>query len=202
MKKLLLLAALSVGVLASYGQGTVVFNNNASPNFNLWTNNATGTASNLMSGVNAYRIGLYANPTTGASSNSLTLVGLATNAPVPAAAGKFNGGSAFVLPAGYAVASSLTFQIRAWSFAGGMSYEEAQNAAALSPLDIAFGASELGTVAGGGSTPGGPVPAGSLFGTSAGQIARGFEIKPIPEPSSIALGLLGLGAIAMFRRKK
>ena len=31
----------------------------------------------------------------------------------------------------------------------------------------------------------------------------GFEIAPVvPEPSSIALGLLGLGAIALFRRRK
>jgi hypothetical protein len=198
MKKLLLLAALTGSILASYGQGTVVFNNNASPAFNLWTNNAVRTASNLMSGASAYRIGLYAAPSSGAAEGSLTLVGLATNAPL---AGKFNGGSAFVLPNGYAVSSPLTFQIRAWSFAGGLSYEEALTASLSNPLDIALGVSLLGTTAGGGTTPGGPVPAGSLFGTNPGQVGA-FEIRPIPEPSSIALGLLGLGAIALFRRKK
>jgi len=200
MKKLLLLAALTGGALASYGQGTIVFNNNASTTFNVTTNNATGTAAGpTINQAGNYRVGLYAAPTTGATSNSLSLVGLATNSTI---IGKFNGGSGFVLPGGYAIGSQLTFQIRAWSFSAGLSYEEALGASAVNPLEVAYGASAIGTTTGGGTVPGNPpISAGALFGTNPGQVL-GFEIKPVPEPSSIALGLLGLGAIALFRRKK
>jgi len=199
MKKLLLLAAFAGGVLATYGQGTVVFNNNSSTTFNLQTNNATDTALGTMSGAGNYRIGLYASPTTGATEGSLSLVGLATNSAI---AGKFNGGSGFILPNGYGIGSQLTFQIRAWSFAGGLSYEEALNSAVLSPLDIALGRSAIGTTLAGGTPVGSPpIAAGALFGTNPGNIGS-FVIKPVPEPSSIALGLLGLGAVALFRRKK
>jgi len=38
-------------------------------------------------------------------------------------------------------------------------------------------------------------------GNAAGQVA-GFQIAVVPEPSSIALGLLGLGAVALIRRRK
>jgi len=199
MKKLLLLATLLGTAASALAQGNVSFRNNASTSFYISTNNAGGTASGLMSGTSAYRIGLYAAPTTGASSNSLSLVGLATNNA--ALAGRFLGPSPFVLPNGYAPGTAITFQIRAWSLAGGLSYEEARLTASggvVNPLDIALGASAIGTV-----TPSDAAsPVALLFGTNPGLLASGFEIKPVPEPSSIALGLLGLGAIALFRRKK
>jgi len=197
MKKLLLLAVLAVTAVSAMAQGRVSFRNGASTSFYISTNNAVGTASNLMSGTSAYRIGLYASPTTGATEGSLTLIGLATNSA--ALPGRFLGPSPYAITApGYTAGTPITFQIRAWSFAGGLSYEEALTAAALSPLDIALGVSALGTTT---PTPA-PSPAGELWGTSLGNLTGGFEIKPIPEPSSIALGLLGLGAIALFRRKK
>lgn len=199
MKKLLLLATLLGTAASALAQGNVSFRNNASTSFYIYTNTFNGSLTGqdpntrLMSGTSAYRIGLYAAPGTGAASNSLTLVGLATNNA--ALAGRFLGPSPYVLT-GYAPGSPITFQIRAWSFAGGLSYEEALTSAA-NPLDIALGASALGTV-----TPSDAAsPVALLFGTSA-PLVQGFEVKPVPEPSSIALGLLGLGAIALFRRKK
>lgn len=195
MKKLLLLAALAGMVTATYGQGTVVFNNTAATAYNLTTNDATGTSPGVMSGAGRYRIGLYASTDLGASESSLQLVGLATNIAIN---GKFSGGNPFTLPTGYPQGSAIRFQLRAWSFAGGLSYESAEFAAASDPFNIALGRSLLGT-----TTPGGgPTPAGALFGTNPGQLTSGFEIRPVPEPSSIALGLLGLGAIALFRRRK
>lgn len=201
MKKLLLLAAISLATVASsFGQGTVIFNNNASTSYNLTTNNATGTAPGVMSGANRYRVGLYAAVGTGVAEGSLQLVGLASNAIV---AGKFNGGSGFILPSGFAVSAPITFQLRAWTLGAGTSYEEAQNTALSgNPLDVALGRSPLGTTTPGGDTPSGPVPAGALFGTAAGLLTSGFVVAPVPEPSTIALGLLGLGAIALFRRRK
>lgn len=202
MKKLLLLATLLGTAASALAQGNVSFRNNASTSYYLYTNTATGSLTGqdpntrLISGTSAYRVGLYAAPTTGATAGSLTLVGMTTNSA--ALAGRFLGPSPYVLPAGYAAGNTITFQIRAWSFAGGLSYEEALLAAALNPLGIAYGASALGTV-----TPSAnSAPVAVLFGTDPGLLTSGFEVKPVPEPSSIALGLLGLGAIALFRRKK
>jgi hypothetical protein len=196
MKKLLLLAAIGlVAVANSFGQGTLIFNNNAQAAFNLTTNNATGDAPGVMSGTGRYRVGLYASTNLAATAGSLELVGLATNT---ALAGKFNGGSAFVLPAGYPTSQQIVFQLRAWSLGAGTSFAEALTAAAADPLNVALGTSPLGT-----TTPGGGlVQAGALFGTTPGLLTSGFVVAPIPEPSTIALGLLGLGAIALFRRRK
>jgi hypothetical protein len=197
MKKLLLLAVLAVTAVSAMAQGRVTFRNGAATDYYIWTNNATRTASNLMSGTSAYRIGLYASPSTGAAEGSLTLIGLATNHAT--LTGRFLGPAPYFITApGYTAGQAITFQIRGWSFAGGLSYEEAVLASNNNPLDIALGVSALGTTT---PTPA-PSPSGELWGTAVGNLTSGFEIRPIPEPSSIALGLLGLGAIALFRRKK
>jgi len=195
MKKLLLLAALLLGTATGFSQGNVVFNNFApNTNFRLWTNNAFGTASNLMAnGGTHYRIGLYVSATNEGA--SLELVGTVGNTGLQP--GYFSGQNPFTLPAPYGPGTPINFQIRAWSVAGGASYADALTAINGGNLDIAIGTSAIGTV-----TPAGVGPAAPLFGTATGLLTRGFEIAPVPEPSSIALGLLGLGAIALFRRRK
>lgn len=180
-----------------FAQGTVVFNNVAGGAFRLWTNNASGTASNLISGA-AYRIGLYGSTDLGAAESSLSLLLMTTN-PAPAgAAGLFNGGSAAPIPGIGGAGTQIRFQLRGWSLFAGDNYAAAVAAQALDPINVATGISALGTTTLGGGT----VLPGALFGTAPGLLASGFGITPVPEPSSIALGLLGLGAIALFRRRK
>jgi len=195
MKKLLLLAALVVGTATGFSQGNVIFNNfNPNTNFRLWTNNAAGSASNLTLNTGThYTIGLFVGAL-GTAEGSLELVGTVGNAGLQP--GYFSGSNPFQLPAPYGPGTAINFQLRAWSVAGGANWNTALAASAANPLEIALGSSTIGTV-----TPGSTPPA-PLFGTAAGLLNRGFEIKPVPEPSSIALGLLGLGAIALFRRRK
>jgi hypothetical protein len=195
MKRTLLFAVvLLLSLTGAFGQGTLIFNNNASAAYNLYTNNPSGTGPGLLSGAGRYRVGLYASTNLSATAGSLELVGLGTNT---ALAGKFNGGSAFVLPNGYPTSQQIVFQLRAWSLSAGLSYAEALAAAAVNPLNVELGTSPLGM-----TTPGGGlIQAGALFGTSPGLLPTGFVLN-IPEPSTIALGLLGLGAIALFRRRK
>jgi hypothetical protein len=181
----------------AFGQGQVAFNNTASTNFRLWTNNATGTASNLMTGASQYRIGLYGSTDLGASEGSLSLLLLATNAAPAALAGYFQGGVAAPI-AGIAPGTTIRFQVRGWSLARGANWDEALLASSADPLNVAIGTSPFGTT----TLGGGVVPPGAIFGTTPGALTSGFGIAPIPEPSSIALGLLGLGAIALFRRRK
>jgi len=201
MKKLLLLAVLGLTAVSAMAQGRISFRNTASTTFNIFTNNAIGDSLGVMQTqlVAQYRFGLYASPTTGALEGSLTLIGITTNASNPNFLGKIFGPDPYALTApGYVAGSPLTFQIKGWSIAGGLTYDEAVQASLLDPLNIALGISAVGT-----TTPtASPGTPGALFGTAPGLLNSGFIIKPIPEPSSIALGLLGLGAIAMFRRKK
>jgi hypothetical protein len=202
MKKLLLLAVLGLTAVSAMAQGRVEFRNTASTSYNVTTNSFDLSSPGVMTSnsLAQYRIGLYASPTTGATSNSLTLISLITNSASPGLVGKIFGANPLVLStaAGYSAGSPITFQIRAWSFAGGLTWDEAFIAANSGNLDAAIGASAIGT-----ATPtAAPSAAGPLFGTTTGLLSSGFEIRPVPEPSSIALGLLGLGAIALFRRKK
>lgn len=190
MKKILLTCALVAFAIGAYAQGTVNF---ANAGTSLITTNTPSGVGNI-TGIGLYTIGIYAG-TNGAPEGGLVLVGATTtNGPV---AGRINGnpsGGSFVLPNGYPTSTRITFQIRAWQTAFGSTYEAAS--AGLR------GASTLGT-----TTPGGGlIAAGGLFGTTPavnGDVpVLGFALTPIPEPSSIALGLLGLGAVALFRRKK
>jgi len=148
-----------------------------------------------MSGTAQFRIGLYTAPQGTVDPNAFTLRLTATNSALGPAAGLFSGGGAAVVP-GAPIGITVAFQIRAWQIAGGATYE-----LATAP-GVYRGVSAIGQVTPGDPSGGAP---GVLFGTSAGQVL-GIVMTPnvsvVPEPSSIALGLLGLGAIALFRRRK
>jgi hypothetical protein len=197
MKKALILLGLALLPVAVFAQGTV---NNANTVTSRITTNSTaqpppGQAPNQtgnLSPAGAYTIGLYIAPQGTTDPNAFTLMGPTVgNGP----AGLYNGNPT----TGFFVISNNTgqtiaFQVRAWQTSAGATYEIAKNVA-----NAYRGVSAIGeaTPATGVGTP----PA--LFGTGAGQVG-GFVLTPntIPEPSSIALGLLGLGAIALFRRRK
>ena len=163
------------------------------------TNDGQGH-SGPMSGLNAYSIGLYVG-SLNTHEDSLTLVSVAVNAPVP---GRFVGNNVLPLPAPWGgINQTLTFQVRAWSYGGGASYEEA-----MAGGWAWLGKSALGTVAPTFS----PYPAPLLFvlGSDLG-IIDGFEIRPpsasynigsVPEPSTYALGGIALLCVALFQRKR
>jgi len=188
MKKILLACGLLLAAVGAYAQGTVAFANTST---SLITNSTTGL---VIQPAGTFRIGLYAG-SLGTASNSLTLVGLATN---NALAGRFSGGNPFTLPTQgslYDGSQTITFQVRAWSFSSGLDYDTAKT-----DPNALTGVSVVGTVTPNPVGSGSPTPV--LFGTAAGNV-QGFTVVPnVPEPSSIAIGLLGLGAIALFRRRK
>lgn len=190
MKKLLLLAALCIATVSLHAQGTVSFSNSGLANAYKISYASDGT---FISGA-TFRIGLYAG-SAGTAEGALSLVGLATNAAPAAAAGYFNGGNPFTVNGLGGAGTAITFQLRAWSLAGGATYEEAL--ASGNPAYFA-GRSTVGTTTLGGGT----TPAGVLWTTTNPLGVTGFSVAPVPEPSSIALGLLGLGAVALFRRRK
>jgi hypothetical protein len=178
--RLQILAALFIALSVPAQPATLSFHNSA--NFPLWTNNASGSGSNLMSGANAFRIGLYLARGMNQPESALGLFRMTTN--IEAMPGLFHGGYP-QFSADYAHGDYVTFQIRAWSLSGGSSYEEAALAAASNP-DVLLGRSGLGFT----FLVQDQVPRPLFHPTMPGLLRSGFEIGPLPEPS--AWSLLGL----------
>ncbi len=102
-------------------------------------------------------------------------------------AGYFNGGTRS-LP-GFAPGSRLFFQVRIWAAVGGNSYDEALATGRFSLKSTVF---QIGMNLG---DPVGPpqTPPATLLGLTSASL--------VPEPSTIALGILGAAAL-LFRRRK
>jgi hypothetical protein len=195
MKKLLIICATIVTAVSAYGQGAVVFANTTGTRFT--TNSGAGPGN--MTGLNAYRIGLYTAAAGTVNESLFTLIATATNQSAAPFAGLFS-----YPQAPYAIAGNngtpIAYQVKAWSLSSGATYEAA----------VALGQGYGGKSAIGSVTPAtGTTPPPNLFGPGGatpdfvGQLNSGITMVPlVPEPSSIALGLLGLGAIALFRRRK
>jgi hypothetical protein len=180
MKKTLLLCGLALFALAgsTYGQGQVTVINSATSAITVGGTNAPTT---LGGGLT---VGLYGGPA-GSAESALTLAGTASFI----APGRFNGPTATIN--GVAGGANATLQVRAWS---GASFTSAQGT-----LGQFWGKSVLWTQALGGPSPTPPNP---ITGTPPGGLSTFSLTQTVPEPSTIALGLLGLGALALFRRRK
>lgn len=190
MKKTLTLALAVAGlVVQTYGQGTVTF---VAASI---TNSLTGA---LAPAGTSFKVSLYwlsdrtpapTTPDFGPSSvawtTNLTLAGGANAGLV-----KVDG----INPAG----ANAYFQVRAWEAAFGASYEEAIANPALIGGHLALaGTSNIGRIDTGDPTT---VPPGTAPNTA--LTLKGFTLVPVPEPSVIGLGVLGIGALLLLRRRK
>jgi hypothetical protein len=184
--RLQILAALFIALSVPAQPATMSFYNSA--NFPLWTNNASGSGSNLMSGANAFRIGLYLARGTNQPESMLGLFRTTTN--LEGLPGIFHGGYP-QFSADYSHGDFVTFQIRAWSLSAGSTYEEASLAAASNP-DVLLGRSDVGFT----FLVQDQVPRPLFHPTAPGLLRRGFEIGPVPEPSTLAL--LGFGSVFVW----
>jgi len=180
MKKTLLLCGLALAMAGSvYGQGQVTLINSAATAI---TVNGTNAPATLGGGLT---VGLYGG-TAGALESGLTLVGTGSFI----APGRYNGGIATIPTV--AGGANATLQVRAWS---GPNY-----LSALSTPGAFAGKSALWTQTLGGPSPTPPNPITGSPGVNGFALTQTGGV--IPEPSTIALGLLGLGALALFRRRK
>jgi len=192
MKKLVVLTLLLAAAQFGYSQGTVNFFTAQSAGSKITENSASVSST---ANPNA-RAALYGGP---AGSLEAQLVLITPIAPFQSGtlAGYISDGSRTV--PGVPQGGTAVLQIRAWD--GPAVYSSYENAV-LSGLTSAYiGKSKLYTVSGLGG-PGDPangVPPATAPNIP-GQV--GFAIVPVPEPGTIALGFLGLGAMFMLRRKK
>jgi hypothetical protein len=177
MKKLLLIAASMMVAVGLYAQGTVNFQNIPpvpdAPVFNI-----DGTT--RLSGPN-FQAMLYAGPDAG----NLAAVGAAVPFLAGEGAGYFIGGSRAIPTV--APGATAFIEVRAWDSTSGASWEVATiRGQSMEPFSL---------VTGGLSVDGAPptLPAIMTGMTS-------FNL--VPEPSTIALGILGAGALLLFRRRK
>jgi hypothetical protein len=186
MKKILIVAAMAALVAAnSFGQGSVVFSNSGGTPIT----KADGTT-RVQAGSTYQAELMYAPDGTAAAdfdSMAVRVGGVANFGPT---AGFFSGGGRTIdsiQPAG----GFGLFQVRAWTTAIGTSYADV-----VSKNSGEAGKSPVVRVDTGNPLIGEP---------AAGLVAaglQGFSVTPVPEPSAIALGLLGAGTLLLLRRRK
>jgi len=135
---------------------------------------------------NAFLAQLYWSATsfTGTSGGTaLTTAPIAFFTVADGAPGFFDGGAATV---GVAAGAQVFVQVRAWNAAAGATF-----AAASGVSNGRIGSSAVLPLTAGGGT----VTPPNLNGL------QRFNLVPVPEPSTIALGILGAGALLLRRRK-
>jgi len=185
MKKLILTASLMIAASVAFGQGQLAFANSATT---LVTNLVTGLTMPGSAAQDDTQVGLYIG--TVGDLGSLTLSGNTTNVFTT---GRYSGGTRTFasIPGG----TTILVQVRAWlASVSYPSYEAAYAAGLGGDGSVLLGQSVAFNV----TLTASPTTPVTLV--SSGLNAIGLQ--PVPEPSSIALGLLGLGAVALFRRRK
>jgi len=187
-----------------YAQGTVAFQNTSGS-----TIRSSLSGANLPAGT-SYRVSLYFYAQEGVNNATIDAAALPLEAwtqigtftGINPVAGRFNGGSraatttvGTTAPYAAAPGASAWFQVRAWSaLFGGNPLPTYEAAMATGDSSVLAGYSPPVYVPVTGNPP--SVPDAIMVGL------QGFSISPVPEPAAIGLGILGLGALLMLRRRK
>jgi hypothetical protein len=206
MKQTILTLLLVSAAVAVHGQGSVVFNNRVTgtvvapiygpqvgtPGVRQTGNTSTGTPAGstvytgtLLQGT-GFTAQLWGGPN-GTAEGALTLAtGSQTTFRTGTAAGFITAPAVNPTVTGVPENGTATLQVRVWDNQGGTitSYAQALQVGAAAGFSDLFNVSPLG---------GTLTPSPNIAGL------RSFSLTQVPEPSVIALGALGLGAL-LFRR--
>ena len=178
MKKLLVTLAAVLVSVSTFGQGTILFNNRVTGQVDAPVSRPDGTGAGA--GVNAQ---LFLS-----SGGTFTALTPATTFRSTSAAAAFyvtQPASPVVVP-GVGAGQQATVVLRAWEGAVGSTYESSLLSGQSAPITITLG---------GVPNVGAPIPDAVLTGLAA------FSMVAVPEPSTMALGLLGAAAL-LYRRRK
>jgi len=199
MKKLLTTVAVAGITACAFGQGSVILNNFPGTAGNSVIVGATGqdaaTTANLLAA-------LYWNDAGVNFAGGGTFVQVGSTLPINIVPGRYIGSTASTFGAGNLGGTTHQFQVRVFQSTLGATWEAALTAAGgLTPAEQAltlFGSSTLFT-----SLVGGPdgLPTPDPTATDLANIVTRVSLSPVPEPSVIALGVLGALAL-LFRRRK
>lgn len=195
MKKTLLTMVLVAFSAATYAQGTIQFLNSSLSRLK-YKDTDSSTAVDAPSGI---VVGVF----WGATADSLQLNNGDT--AVVSGAGLFTGASVYQLkgatPAQDSAPGQTVFlKIGAWLVKGGTTPAKAALGRETPGLTHYGESGVVQTTVLGPTAGPGTVVFQSATGGNANR-ARAFEIVPVPEPSVMALGALGLGALLLRRRK-
>jgi hypothetical protein len=195
MKKttIAILSLLLVSVTTTFGQGTIAFNNRLSSASFAIVTMADGTTRLDGAGYSAqlWLVG---------AGGSLTAVGNPTPFRTGAAAGAFVAIDPLTVP-GVAAGATASFVVRAWANGGGT---YATYDAAVAGAQPYGDSAPFTSLALGGGNPPNPAPniVGNTLPDGSPDVAhnlQGFSL--VPEPSTIALGVIGAVALLLRRRK-
>jgi hypothetical protein len=195
MKKLLLtLAFAAAATVASYAQGTITFANTVASRIMLDADGSGPQAAVAVPGGTALNYGVFWGAA-GTAESGLTLNEGPVGTAHATSAGIINAGSPYQIVGG-AELSTVSIQIRAWSSSFGRDWETASRTSGALYGKTDVRQVRLAATAG----PGTIIWQGST-GTAADRFTA-FTVSPVPEPSTIALAVLGLGSLLLFRRRK
>ena len=208
MKKAIVASVLGIAAsgIAAYGQGQVIFNNYSSTTYAadqvLWGANSghtSGTAVNTAS-VEVQLFWALGNLTSDTASQFLAVANAGVTANISTTANQTSpyygvgAGGYFAGPvqtlAGWS-SGAVTFLIEGWDTTTGATYA----ASTVNGLSALW--SETGATAGNNGIQPTSLPP-EYFAASPGLVLTG---SPVPEPTTMALGGLGLAALMFFRRK-
>jgi len=179
--------------LALYGQGTVNFANSAA------TAVTNGIAGGRVAAGTVFKVALYylpgdlSAPTTADFDNGTII---ATSGFF--AAGLYNAGVQ-TAPTPAPGGGNGWFQVRAWETAFGATYAAAvANTTPQGGRLALVGTSNILRI----SALGNPNPPATAAAALTANGLQTFTVNPVPEPSVIGLGVLGIGALLLLRRRK
>jgi hypothetical protein len=192
MKKLLLTAAAVLATLTSYGQFSGIVNYNsggASNQFRVWVNTSGQPLDGQLAAGTSYQTALFWGVAGSTDAAALTQIGGNVNFLTGAAAGTFFGsGRTLTYTSPAANGAVVALQSRAWAVEPGVTGWDNARLKGSGPIfDLDLKDPTVATE---------PTP---TISQAAGW--RGYGIV-VPEPSAIALGVLGAGALLMLRRRK
>lgn len=189
-KTLLTLALVAATAVATYAQGTIQFNNNALTRVTY--TDATGVNRGNVTAAMGVVFGVFVN-------GSLTPVGDDTSrlGTIGTTAGVFAApaGGLYGIP-GHLPNSTVQLQVRGWSASFGADWRTASQTPGAF-----FGETDVRPVVLGQETAAAAV-IWQLASQTAPDKFRPLVLGVVPEPSTIALAVLGLGSLLLFRRHK
>lgn len=187
MRKLIALLAVSVVTVSALAQGTVNFNNN------VWTGTSARPVFLGQPGSTVRLVGtdyvaqLYFG-TAGTAASSLTAVGALGRFRVATTASPGTWSGSTITLAGIGAGATAALQVRVWNntlFPAG--YQAALSGGGLTGASSVFDYT---------------VPAGSTPAPNEFWMGNFASFNVVPEPSTIALGVLGLAGLLFIRRRK
>jgi hypothetical protein len=189
MKKILLTMALVAAATMSYGQGTIAFGNTIASRVKYVS--APGAAAIDMPTSVRANFGVFFSTS---SANDLQLGNPALGVSSTTSAGIITAAGTYAINGGPELAT-VFMQIRGWDASFGSDWAAARDAGAL------FGQTDVRSV----TLASALGPGTAIWQSATATDPKKFNpitLSIVPEPSTIALGVLGLGSLLLFRRRQ